>query len=1130
MLRPLMIVGVGGSGGKTVRRLRQSLQRQLRRVDGWSGEIPKAWQMVWIDWPVGQESDSIPKLPDDDYLGIWPSGKRWWPEDVYQAIPDNLQRGTHADYLAGWFDKELPVGPDGGAQARAAGRNLGATRMSTMQRKLDLWHSEMMSDSAMGQLGTLERCLGITSDGNRPAPMAFVISSLAGGTGAGLFMEVLTAMHAVDDAYSAPTGIATMLYTADVFGTLDPALIEQVPANGLASAMEVTSGVLSRGRSQKTRDMLGSQGVLPGNGKFACTYNFLIGRTNASGVSFNDQSDVYQAVGECLSALVLDDFMLDDLIKFPLLAAFTMVAFGDATRLKDPADASQTYPFSGIGLAKVSLGTDRLGDFAAQVLTSDLVEQLMWPKYLPDEGETIPKQERIDQAADNNFSRFLENSGLSELNPADDVLIALAGENPVVTPNLPFNLIYSRAEVATSAQWAHAVANHAPSPQMNGAEWQQTFETYWNTQRAAPLAAAEGDLWTHAQAWTANIQHRLTNLTAETCVELGLKVTQELLTRLGNQTHVARQELLIEAEELKSWSSGQLTEGLRQLSVGKAKMTAEDGAVSEAIACIQNGILFGCAARRHEVAAELLGDLRENFLGPLQDMIENWFVRLTSALAKTTLDDGRMNPFKIMPRYGRPTPSQFRPGPVEKLLISPDEFESEVKQAIVAGLPESQRGSWQVLARYRAGLGLDLSTGEGKQILIRQTANWVPIQTKAANVQAAPTKASFTAPVDHMGILEGTGSEWIGIENWLATDKASELGGLLKTDLYTYVNSGTPQTRLAREAAIISAFTEATIAATPLVSIKQSVASLVHGRSGQEFTSILSSIPFPPGDPLHDRLRRQLITSGLANDANADRHFKTAAVDSITFLTSSANAMQAVVFDNLMEPAASDWMKRRASKNSREIFWRWRRARPLSESLPFSREDALPQMLRGWFLADILGQKRYSYDKSEGPKIEVWCGPEGWNSFPYPLLARSPGLPRPDRQGGDNHQYLTAVLKSISLALLEVYTSASLTPLSPYHRLLDLGGDVQNELGDWIDDAKPSAPVPELAAGTSDMSPVDRAAAVVDTLEALKVDWIEHYAKYKDHPKYETHSIPASFEIAQEVVSALDEILYIARN
>jgi hypothetical protein len=1128
MLRPLLIVGVGGSGGKTVRRLRQSLLRQLRRVPGWTGEMPQAWQLVWIDWLAsqGSDGDSSPLLPSEDYLGLWPNGVPNWG-GTYPKLLNSLPSSDHAELLAGWFDPELQINPQGGGQARAAGRNLGAIEMKTITQRMGQWHAKMTSDSATAQLAALERCLGMPSEGQREAPMAIVISSLAGGTGAGLFMEVLTAMHAVDEAYAAAGGTATMLYTADVFGALNANLVEQVAANGLAAAMEVTSGVLSRGRSSQSTELLSNLGVLPGDGKFACTYNFLIGSKNASGVTFNDQNEVYQAVGECLSTLVLNDSMLESLVKFSLLAAFNMVANVDNTRLKDPADNTQTYPFSGIGVAKVAIGTDRLGDYAAQVLTRDIVEQLMWPTYLPDDGTKVPEQERIDESADNNFPRFLERSGLNEINPANDVLIALAGDNPVVMPNQPFDLIYSRAEVNSAAQWADSVTTHAPQQEMSGAEWQQTFQTYWVTQRQAPLSTAEAELWSNAQTWTSTIQNTLTNLVAQTAIDLGLNVTDQLITRLLGQIDSARSELEIEASELAVWSDGQLNEALRQLSVGKAKMTASDGVVGQAIASFNNGILFACAAKRHEVAAALLADLKANFLVPLQTTIQTWRVRLGAALDTKVLLTGQENPWPVMPRFGRPTPTQFLPGPVEKLLIDPANFEGEVQQAIKDGLPDTEKNSWQILARQRAGLGLDLATGEGVQTLLKRTADWVPTLANAQPTQGPPTKASFVVPFEHLSLMEGT-ETWQGIEAWLSTPAAAELGKLLKIDLHTYVNSGDPQTRLAREQALQSAFTAATLAAAPLVSVKQAVASAVHGTPGNAFSAVVSPIPFPPGDPLFDALKTQLVSSGLAQAANADGLFKTRAADNITFLTSNSNAMQAVVFDNVMAPAASDWQRRKANQQLREIFWRWRRARPLPESLPIAGER-LRVLIRGWFVAELLGQMRTEFDREVGPRIEIWCADQAWKSFPVPLLSRSPGLPRPSRKG-ENFEYLAAVLKSMSLALLDVYQSASIDPLAPYHRLLDLGGDVQNEIGDWIDYAKPSAPNPESAAGTGDMSADERQQAVTSRIVAIREQWQAHIDEFRGLSGTDVRRIPASFEISADVIAALDELLAVARN
>ena len=49
MLSPFIVIGVGGSGGKTLRTLRQALLRKLR-VAGWPHDrLPEGWQFLEID-------------------------------------------------------------------------------------------------------------------------------------------------------------------------------------------------------------------------------------------------------------------------------------------------------------------------------------------------------------------------------------------------------------------------------------------------------------------------------------------------------------------------------------------------------------------------------------------------------------------------------------------------------------------------------------------------------------------------------------------------------------------------------------------------------------------------------------------------------------------------------------------------------------------------------------------------------------------------------------------------------------------------------------------------------------------------------------------------------------------------
>lgn len=73
MLSPVIIIGAGGSGGKTLRSLRQTLLRRLR-AKGWTGDIPEAWQFLEIDTVAVQSRENFPAdlLPTQDYLGLVP--------------------------------------------------------------------------------------------------------------------------------------------------------------------------------------------------------------------------------------------------------------------------------------------------------------------------------------------------------------------------------------------------------------------------------------------------------------------------------------------------------------------------------------------------------------------------------------------------------------------------------------------------------------------------------------------------------------------------------------------------------------------------------------------------------------------------------------------------------------------------------------------------------------------------------------------------------------------------------------------------------------------------------------------------------------------------------------------------
>ena len=71
-IKPFVFIGVGGTGGRTLGVIRQSLSDALARV-GWQGPWPHGWQFVPIDVPANPECvwPSLPySVPPTDYVSL----------------------------------------------------------------------------------------------------------------------------------------------------------------------------------------------------------------------------------------------------------------------------------------------------------------------------------------------------------------------------------------------------------------------------------------------------------------------------------------------------------------------------------------------------------------------------------------------------------------------------------------------------------------------------------------------------------------------------------------------------------------------------------------------------------------------------------------------------------------------------------------------------------------------------------------------------------------------------------------------------------------------------------------------------------------------------------------------------
>jgi hypothetical protein len=205
-MQPFLLVGVGGSGGKTLRAVKQELQSYLRQL-GWTKAIPAAWQFLHIDSPRIQDGADFPAdfLNNTEYLSLVPDGVSY--ADIYKnligAVPNEFKHDT-ARPLPNPEDVQVSV-DKGAGQFRAIGRTIAASAMSQIYAAAKSALTRMDSPQAKADLQEFAK--RVNADEEIGVKKIIIVSSIAGGSGAGMFLDVT-------EAVKSATGGA--LYSNDV--------------------------------------------------------------------------------------------------------------------------------------------------------------------------------------------------------------------------------------------------------------------------------------------------------------------------------------------------------------------------------------------------------------------------------------------------------------------------------------------------------------------------------------------------------------------------------------------------------------------------------------------------------------------------------------------------------------------------------------------------------------------------------------------------------------------------------------------------------------------------------------------------------------------------------------------------
>jgi hypothetical protein len=1143
MLKPLLVIGIGGSGGKTVRAMKQALTRNLDSAR-YKGGIPAAWQFLQIDTTYDGVDFPAPMLPKDEVHLVVPAGATF--DSTLASIVNTGTASEQQQMMAGWGIPYSEISIESGAgMMRGIGRQVGvadsAKTLSALQNSI----AKMNDPGAFAELASLARALGCIPPST--VPQAFIISSLAGGSGAGMFMDVAELLKRATMQGWASEAIS-FLYTAEVFNSLGDAGAN-VSKNSLGAMNELMSSKWV-GISQRTELLYSKLGLVTGNSNtqsgYGCKGNILVGARNKSGVDISKGADgagmdeVFLTIGEALAGAVTNDTITQFLFQQAFVNITQMKSAMDTTGLTPEAATNPTLTAAGIGFGQMTLGADRIVEYVGDAMTKRQVEKLLWPELTPAllvDGKT--SRELIQDKSDEIWVNFLSDSNLNEKGTSDQVLDALLPENWMDSiRQFVSNLL--KSNISTKA--------------VQLKDFSRIIWSDWSTNSEGFLEASKKSMNEKAIAWVPGIQVHLQDLIANEIMLNGYAVTTNLVERLEDELreHVLK-ELIRDhqdfAKAVSSFDEILLQKRIVELAEGLTGVSSQNVQFLEKFSSSLVKVLeYQIKSHVNALAASLIQEMLSFFFAPLKKQLTEARHTLYQEQKELVLVNGSKNPFHSFPDWGSGIVSaRYKARTIERILIDSSEYESTYE--LYANKDTGGTAAFQnSVSSSLLGKKMNPMPGDpNKQKMITNSSPWI------TGVRDAQDKMG--AAVSRLEWSFDTGLKALSERNrrWLK-DEDSSFGKFTNMSISEFVNASNegPEIRDKREIKFEKEYEAMLSLAQPLVLLNEEAMNhVVAASDGRPAKAILlksSRIPFDIKSRVGIMCTQVLERAGFdPKDASFEQDwFNAGEKSSSMFAVATTQAsLPAWAFASLTEPILEQIAQSRNKTNTWLQFWEGRRTRPLPETIPFSTE-LRRSMTTGWFIATVLGMRTVDA-LPVGRSVKIWnptLEVPGWSDFPSPLLPSA--LEDTKRESWVLPQLFT----SAGIALAAFGRTGDFKEINGYRLLKYLGREVTTQLSnrdqwdgrgsgdilptgftsqssilkDWIETGVlPGASLePQKTLKSFLSSNSDRSTALKLTIEQFRNDY---NSLWKEFSAAKWHKIPETWELKDDIELALTDII-----